>query len=132
MTRQLNGVLKRGAIFIALALPFVLPTQGHAEDLVFVNDTKGVLVIQVATVVRGAVRRGAPVTLKPGDKTTVSVPGNKLVNLYDARFPNRLLFQGTIPASTDNAMYSVTQPDLRVPKVSVDIVKPAAMMKPSR
>jgi hypothetical protein len=132
MTRQLNGLLKRGAMLIALALPFVLPAKGLAEDLVFVNDTKGTLVLQVAAVVRGTVRRGAPITLKPGDKTTISVLGNKLINLYDARFPNRMLFQGTIPASTDNAIYSVTQPDLRVPKVSVDMVKPAAMMKPSR
>jgi hypothetical protein len=127
MTRQSHGLLKRGAVLIALALPFVLPTKGLAEDLVFVNNTKGTLVLQVATVVRGTVRRGAPITLGPGDKTTVSVPGNKLINLYDARFPNRVLFQGTLPASADNAAYSVTQPDLRVPKVSVDMVKPAAM-----
>ncbi len=128
MFRQSHGLLKRGAMSIALLLPFVLPAQGLAEDLIFVNDTKGTVVLQVATVVRGAVRRGAPVTLGPGDKTKVSVLGNKLLNLYDARFPNRVLFQGTLAASADNASYSITQPDLRVPKVSVDMVKPAAMM----
>jgi hypothetical protein len=127
MTRQSHGLLKRGAILIALALPFVLPAQGLAEDLVFVNDTKGTLVLQVATVVRGTVRRGAPITVGPGDKTKVSVLGNKLINLYDARLPNRMLFQGTLPASAENAVYSISQPDLRVPKVSVDKAKPAAM-----
>ena len=85
-------------MLIALALPFVLPTQSLAEDLIFVNDTKGTLVIQVATVVRGTVRRGA-CTLGPGEKTKISVLGNKLINVYDARFPNRMLFQGTLPAS---------------------------------
>jgi hypothetical protein len=128
MIRQSHGLLQRGAVLIALALPFVLPARSAAEDLIFVNDTKGTLVLQVATVVRGAVRRGAPLTLKPGEKTTISVPGNKLINLYDARFPNRTLFQGTIPASTDSAVYSVTQPDLRISKVSVDKVPTAAMM----
>jgi hypothetical protein len=127
MTRQSHGLLNRGAVLIALALPFVLPAKGLAEDLLFVNDTKGTLVLQVAVSVRGVVRRGAPITLGPGEKTKISVLGNKLINLYDARFPNRMLFQGTLPASTENAIYSITQPDLRIPKVSVDEVKPAAM-----
>lgn len=127
MIRQSHGLWKRGAILIALALPFVLPTQGLAEDLLFVNDTKATLVLQVATVVRGTVRRGAPITLVAGDKTKISVPGNKLINLYDARFPNRMLFQGTLPSALENAVYSITQPDLRVPKVKVEKAKPATM-----
>ncbi len=127
MNRQSRGLLKGGAVLIALALPFVLPAQSLAEDLIFVNDTKGTLVVQVATVVRGTVRRGAPCTLGPGEKTKVAVLGNKLVNVYDARFPNRMLFQGTLPASAENGIYSIKQPDLRIPKVNMEIVKPAAM-----
>jgi hypothetical protein len=130
MTRQSRGIWKSGAILIALALPFVLPSQSLAEDLIFVNDTKGTLVIQVATVVRGTVRRGAPCTLGPGEKTKISVLGNKLINVYDARFPNRMLFQGTIPASAENGIYSIKQPDLRIPKVDMEMVKPAAMKSP--
>ena len=129
MTRQCNGLWKRAAMLIAVALPFVLPAKGLAEDNVFVNDTKATVVLQVATTVRGRVIRGAPITLGPGDKTVISVLGNKLINLYDARFPNRMLFQGTLPASAENAAYSITQPDLRVPKVSVDKATPAMMKR---
>jgi hypothetical protein len=127
MTRQLRGILKRGAITLAVLLPFVLPGQALAETLVFVNDTKGTLVVQVATVIRGAVRRGAPTTLGPGEKMKVTVPGNKLVNVYDARFPNRMLFQGTIASSPTDGIYSIKQPDVRLPKVEMEMVKPAMM-----
>jgi len=132
MNRQLRGQLKKGAILIALSLPFVLPAQALAETLVFVNDTNGTLVVQVATVIRGAVRRGLPTTLRPGKEMRVNVLGNKLINVYDARFPNRVLFQGTLPASTDDAIYSITQPNLRLPKVDMEQVKPAAMPMPRR
>jgi hypothetical protein len=130
MTRQFHGILKRGAILLALALPFLLPAQALAETITFVNDTKGTMVVQLATAVKGGVRRGPPYTLKPGEKVSINLPGNKLVNVYDARLPNRPLFQGTIPASTEDGAYSIKQPDPRVPKVEVEMVKPA--MKPSR
>src|SRR6476661_1223741 len=74
MIRPLGGILKRGAITLAVLLPFVLPAQALGETLVFVNDTKGTVVVQVATVIRGAVRRGAPTTLGPGEKMKVTVP----------------------------------------------------------
>jgi hypothetical protein len=130
MTRQQHGILKRGAILVALLVPFLLPAQALAETIVFVNDTRGTVVVQLATVMRGGVRRGAPQTLGPGEKASFVVPGNKLVNIYDARLPNRALFQGTISASPTDGVYSITQPDLRLPKVEVEQVKPA--MKPGR
>jgi hypothetical protein len=128
MTRQFRGILKTGAITVALALPFLLPSQALAETVVFVNDTKGTVVVQVAAVVRGAVRRGTPTTLGPGEKMSVTVLGNKLVNVYDARFPNRMLFQGTVTASPTDGAYSIKQPDARLPKVEMEMVKPPAMM----
>ncbi|HKI37820.1 MAG TPA: hypothetical protein VKA46_38560 [Gemmataceae bacterium] len=128
MTRRLRGILKTGAMVIALALPFLLPAQALAETIVIVNDTKGTVVVQVATVIRGAVRRGAPTTLGPGEKTSITVLGNKLVNVYDARFPNKMLFQGTITASKDDGIYAIKQPDPRLPKVEVDMVKSGKMM----
>ena len=132
MNRQLHGILKNGAILIALVLPFVLPAQAFAETLLFVNDTRGTLVVQVATVIRGAVRRGPPTTLLPGGKMKVDILGNKLINVYNARLPNQVLFQGTLPASTDDAIYSLKQPNVRLPKVDMELVKPAAMTTPRR
>jgi hypothetical protein len=131
MTRQPRNLCKIGAILVALALPLLLPTAASAETLVFMNDTKATLVVQVATVVRGTVRRGPPYSIGPGEKARITVAGDKIVNVYDARLPNRALFQGTIPASKDDGTYSISQPDLRVPKVSVDMVKPG-MMKSGR
>jgi hypothetical protein len=129
MTRQLHGILKRGAMLVALALPFVLPTQALAETIIFTNDTKATVVVQVATVIRGAVRRGTPTTLGPGEKMRVTVLGNKLINIYDARMPNRVLFQGTISASPDDCHYAIKHPDARLPKLDLEMVKPA-MMRP--
>jgi hypothetical protein len=57
----------------------------------------------------------------------VTVLGNKLVNVYDARFPNRMLFQGTLPASPTDGMYSIKQPDPRQPKVDMEMVKQPMM-----
>ena len=129
MNRQPHTFLKRSAILIALALPFLLPVKALAETIVFVNDTNHTIVVQVATVVRGKVIRGAPCTLKAGEKVPISVPGNKLVNIYDARLPTRLLFQGTVPASLVDAAYSIKQSDPRLPKVDVEMVKPTTMKR---
>jgi hypothetical protein len=76
------------------------------------------------------VRRGTPTTLGPGEKMTVNVAGNKLVNIYDARLPNRMLYQGTITTSPNDGVYSIKQPDPRSPKVEMEMAKPS--MKPGR
>ena len=127
MTRRWRGNLKKGALFLALALPFLLPAQSLAETIEIVNTTKGTVVVQAATVVRGMVRRGTPTTLGPGDKMTVTVTGNKLLNIYDARFPNRMLYQGTVPASPNDGSYSIRQPDPRIPKLDLDVNRPGTM-----
>ena len=129
MTRQRHGLLMRSAILIAVALPFCLPLQALAETVVFVNDTKVAIVVQVATVIRGKVVRGAPCTLRKGEKVPITVLGNKLVNIYDARLPNRVLFQGTIPASPVDAIYSIKQNDPRMPKLDLEPVKPAILKR---
>jgi hypothetical protein len=121
MTRRWRGVLTKGAVLLALALPFVLPAQAFAETIELINTTKATIVVQAAAVVRGAVRRGTPTTLKPGDKMTVTVAGNKLINVYDARLPNRMLYQGTVPSSPTDGSYVIRQPDPRIPKLSLEV-----------
>ncbi len=121
MVRRLCGLLSRRTVLLAVLLPLLLPAQALAETIEIVNNTKATLVVQCAAVVRGVVRRGAPTTLGPGEKTTVTSLGNKLVNVYDARFPNRMLYQGTIPASPTDSSYSITQPDPRIPKLQMDM-----------
>jgi hypothetical protein len=121
MKRQSIGILKKGAVLLVVSLPFLMPARARAETIEIVNNTKATLVVQCAAVVRGAVRRGTPTTLGPGEKMSVTALGNKLVNVYDARLPNRMLYQGTVPASTTDGSYSITQPDIRVPKLQMDV-----------
>ena len=52
-----------------------------------------------------------------------------MVNVYDARLPNRLLFTGTIPASTNDAAYSIKHADPRLPKIDVELIKPAVVKR---
>jgi hypothetical protein len=129
MVRRVCGILRKGTVLLAVLLPFLLPAQALAETVEIVNNTKATLVVQCAAVVRGVVRRGAPSTLGPGEKMTVTAPGNKLVNIYDARFPNRMLYQGTVPASATDGSYSITQPDIRIPKLQMDVNRPGMMGK---
>jgi hypothetical protein len=129
MVRRVCGIVRKGTVLLAVLVPFLLPAQALAETIEIVNNTKATLVVQCAAVVRGVVRRGAPTTLGPGEKMTVTALGNKLVNVYDARFPNRMLYQGTVPASLTDASYSITQPDIRVPKLQMDANRGGMMGK---
>ena len=124
MIRRLPSIGKKGLTPLALAVLCLLPASAAAESVTFVNETNVPLVVQMATAVRGGVRRDRPHQLAPGDKVRSKLPGNKLVNVYDARLPNRILYQGTIPDSTDDLVFSI-QPDPRGrPKVSIERAKP--------
>jgi hypothetical protein len=115
------------ALLLALAAPCLVPAQAAGESITFVNDTKAPLVVQLATAVRGGIRRDRPYQIAPGDKVVISLPGNKLVNIYDARLPNRVLYQGTLPASATDTTLSI-KPDrpnvLGIPRVTLEVVPP--------
>jgi hypothetical protein len=74
--------------------------------------------------VRGGVRRDRPYALFPGGKVGIFLPGPKLIQVYDGRLPNRILFQDNLPPSNEDVFYSI-QPDPRgLPKVNLLQVKP--------
>jgi hypothetical protein len=85
----------------------LLPALANAETLTIRNDTSTTLVVQAACVVNGGVRRDRPVPIKAGGSVTINLPGNKLINVYDARLPNRVLHQSTITSSKDDATYAI-------------------------
>jgi hypothetical protein len=127
LTRLLHG--RAGVCGLALVVCAALPATLPAETLSFRNDTNSPVMIQGSYVVRGQVRRDQPILLQPNGVAKITLPGNKLITVYDARLPNRVLFQDTINASTEDQAYSVL-PDKVPGKVKVEEAKPAMMAKP--
>jgi hypothetical protein len=103
----------------AVGLVALLPAVGAAETLTFQNDTKAALVIQGACIVRGQLRSDQPITMLPGGKARINLPGNKLITIYHARLPNRPLYQGTIQGGNDDQFFSI-QPDPVLGRVKLE------------
>jgi hypothetical protein len=89
------------------AVVLFAPEMIRAETLLIRNETDVPLTVQAACVIDGMVRPQRPVLLQPGGVTRVSLPGNKLVNVYDSRLPNRSLFQGTVEASKQDQAFAI-------------------------
>jgi hypothetical protein len=93
------------------------PPAASGQSLTIRNDTTAPLVLQVAAVVRGVLQRGRPALLAPGDTTpAITIPGNKILTIYDAKAPNRVLFQGVIPGSKKSLDLGIV-PDYPPPRV---------------
>jgi hypothetical protein len=45
--------------------------------------------------------------LKPGEACRIILPGNKLITIYNARLPNQVLHQTTIPASPEDLAFII-------------------------
>jgi hypothetical protein len=105
-------------------LLFALPAPARGEMISFSNNSRLPLVVQLSSVVRGGVRRDRPYALFPGGKASIFLPGPKLVQIYDGRLPNRILFQDNLPPSNVDVFFSI-QPDPRgLPKMNLQQVKP--------
>ncbi len=87
-----------------LRLPAVLvlvlcPAALHAESITIENTTGMPIIVQATSIVNKQVNRAAPAMLKPSDSTPgIQLPGNKIITIYDAKNPNKVLFQGVVPA----------------------------------
>jgi hypothetical protein len=94
-----------------LALMFV-PAAALAQNPVLVvrNDTPMAVVVHASTVCRGVVARARPALLNPKASAPINLPGNKVITIYDARFPTRILYRDTLPPTTQNRTLSI-QPD---------------------
>jgi hypothetical protein len=98
----------RPYLLAGLALALLTPGLARAEMLQFRNETTLAVVIQGACVVRGAVVRDRPHLLNPNDKSpAIVLPGNKIITIYDAKVPTRILFQGVVPAGADDQIFSI-------------------------
>jgi len=110
---------------LAVLVLCLLPGAISAESLYFQNKCDAPVVLQATSVFRGAVWRGRPCLLKPGDTTpAIAMPGNKIVTVLDPRVPNRVLFQGAIPAGVIDLSFRIV-PDLPPPRVRMQRTLPA-------
>jgi hypothetical protein len=112
--------------FVRPCLPAVLivcclPAAASAEMLLFRNECNAPVVVQAVSIFRGRVFRDRPYMLNSGDTTPgIALPGDKLLTIYDAKVPNRVIFQGAIPASPVNAIFGVV-PDVVPGRVRIEL-----------
>lgn len=100
-----------------------LPILARAESCTFKNDCKVSLVLQIATVQRGVLKRDQGV-LKPGE-TSPKMPLNtdKVISVYDAK-TGRLLFRDALRISKTPLNFSMA-PDPRIPaRLRMVLLKP--------
>jgi hypothetical protein len=104
----LGNLSKIAVGLLAVWIMALLPTGGQAETLIFRNDAKAPIIVQAACVVRGVLRRDRPYLLKPGDSTPgITLPGNKIITIYDGQRPNKVVFKGAIPGGPTDQAFTV-------------------------
>jgi hypothetical protein len=87
----------------AVLVVALLPATLRAESITIQNTSTVPVVVQASSIVRGQVNRAAPAMLAPNDSTPgIQLPGNKVITIYDAKTPNKVLYQGVIPAGNQD------------------------------
>jgi hypothetical protein len=114
---------------LAALILCLLPGLARAETLYFRNECKTPVVVQAVSVVGGVLRRDKPYLLNAGDRTPgIMLPGNKVITVYDSKVPNRILFQGVIPAGRVDLYYGIV-PGAAAPKVRMMPRRPGFMQR---
>jgi hypothetical protein len=95
------------------------PARSWADKLVFHNDCSSPLVVQAVCLHRGIVQRERPYVLAPREASReIMVRGERIITIYDARCPNRVLYQGALPAATATQHFSIL-PEPPSPRVKL-------------
>jgi hypothetical protein len=114
----------RGLGLLAVLLAGWSAAPAFAETLVFRNDCNAPVIVQAAGVFRGIFRRDRPYLLRPGDATPgIVLPGDKVITIYDAKMPNRILYQGALPANSTDLRFRIL-PDVPPPRVRIQMQAP--------
>ena len=113
MMRSPRGRGSIGRFVFGLAALVLLPGGLFAETQTVtvnvLNDTKAAVVVQIAYVVNGKVVRDKPIPLKAGAAVRLNtLPGAKLIEIYDASRPDHVLHRSTIPASKTEQSYVIS------------------------
>jgi hypothetical protein len=128
MSHLLRGFRFAGLGAAALVALGLLPTLASAEVLAFRNDTTAPIIVQGACIVRNSVKRDRPYLLQPTESCRISLPGNKLITVYNPKMPNQVLYQTTIPANPntkpDEVLFFSVRYDPVQGKVTIERVRP--------
>jgi hypothetical protein len=115
------------AALLGVLLVGLMPAAGRAEKVMFRNECRNPVVVQMATVKGGVVRRDQPILLRYGECTPkIKADIDRVVTIYDGK-ANRVLFQEVLKASKKEAYYSIVFDPRRPGRVQV-ILRPAKTM----
>jgi hypothetical protein len=109
MSSHLRGCPTTVVCLLALILVAAEPASAAAAWLGYRNDMKMPVIVQGATVQRNVVRRGKALLLFPGDVSWEPIleAGNRIITVYDANQPARVLYQGVIPIIGNDLFFSI-------------------------
>jgi hypothetical protein len=115
-------------LLLAGLIVLCLPAAAAAGDITVKNDLNVPVVVQGACVVKGMLQRDKPHVVKPGDSSpAISLPGDKVIFIYDAQNPNIVLGQVPVkdpPKDVTMAIVPIPKPKRNGPKVTLELVKP--------
>jgi hypothetical protein len=102
----------------------VTPAVLQAETITFRNECRVPVAVQTGSVVGGVLRPDRTIVLKPREATPrISLDSDKIVIIYDARVPNRILYKDAVRASK-RAIHVGIVPVGALPKVKLEERKP--------
>ncbi len=116
------GSLRPGVLALLMLCGAALPAPAQAFYLR--NDCRAPIVVQVSFLSRGVFRRDRPYLLNFGEATpSINLPGDKIIVVYDAKMPNRILFQGTPPAAPRGQYFRIV-PHRVAGRVNIEVLPP--------
>jgi hypothetical protein len=102
---------------LAVLIVFAAPMPVLAQNVIFRNECRASVIVQSAVVVRGVIRRERPYLLNANAVAPkIALDTDKIITVYDAANPNRVLFQGPLMASPMDLYFSIV-PDVVPNKV---------------
>jgi hypothetical protein len=124
MIRQRRSLGCLAPCLPAVLIVCLLPAAAAAETLTIRNETGAPVVVQAVSIAGRAVLRDKPHLINTGAMTPgISLPGDKIITIYDARVPNRVLFRGAIPAGRVDVLFGVV-PDVLPGRVRLQLRRP--------
>src|SRR5262245_12154594 len=100
MISSRDSLARRRPALLAALIVFLTPAVLPAQTITFRNVCRAAVVLETASVVRGVLKRDRPIMLKGGEASPrLALDTDKLVTIYDARVPNRILYKDGVRAS---------------------------------
>jgi hypothetical protein len=130
MISRLHSLGNLRRLALAGLVVLLLPAASEAETIQIKNEAGGPIIVVASCVVRGQKVSVGPYKLDANDSSPgICLPGNKVIQVYDAKAPNRLIFQGAVPGGPNDLQWAI-MPDPQRPGFKLDPRKPPAPMPP--